>query len=165
LPIPSILQRRIVQPVKRLLIQGVTPRKVALSLACGATFGLFPIMGSTTLLCTFVAALLGLNLPMIQTVNLMLYPAQLALIVPFIRAGQFLLHSDRTRLTLAQMVAMSHGGIAKAFHLLWRLALAGVTAWTLFAAIALPLLYWGFLVAVLRIARALPSRRQSFEPV
>lgn len=160
---PSVLERRIFGPIKSLLVQGVTPRKIALSLACGVVLGLFPIMGSTTILCAAAAVVLGLNLPAIQTINFLVYPAQLALIVPFIRAGQFLLRSEQTRLTLAQMVAMSRGGVGQAVHLLWRMALAGIAAWMIFAPVSFALLYWGFLATTLRLARALPARRRVVE--
>ena len=138
-----------------LLVQGVTPQKLSLSLACGVVLGVFPVMGSTTLLCTLAAVVLGLNLTAVQAVNFCLYPAQLALIVPFIRAGEYLLRVGRTRLTLTQMTAIAHAGAGQAFHLLWRLAVAGIVAWIVFAPLALALLYPGFLVMTLRLARTL----------
>jgi hypothetical protein len=61
------------------------------------------------------------------------------------------------------MVAMSRGGVGQAIHLLWRLALAGIAAWMIFAPVALALLYWVFFVATVRLARALPGRRRSVE--
>ena len=52
-----------------LLRQGMTPRKVALTLVLGLVISVFPIVGVPTLLCTVVALGLQLNLPLIQAVN------------------------------------------------------------------------------------------------
>jgi len=49
--------RRLVRPILDLLRQGVTPEKMALSLALGGALGVFPALGCTTLLCTIVAPL------------------------------------------------------------------------------------------------------------
>ena len=54
-PRPSVWQRRVVQPIVAQLTQGVTPDRIALTLAVGVTCGLFPFLGLTTALC-FVAA-------------------------------------------------------------------------------------------------------------
>src|SRR5580704_7472594 len=124
----SLAERRIVSPLKALLMQGATPRKLAHSLACGVVCGLLPVMGTTTLLSTGAALLFGLNLPAVQLVNYFIYPLQLALIVPFMRAGEAILRVDGTRLSLPQMVAIFRQDRMHGLHLLWRLALHGVLA-------------------------------------
>jgi uncharacterized protein (DUF2062 family) len=40
--------RHLVRPILDLLRQGVTPEKIALSLALGMALGVFPVLGSTT---------------------------------------------------------------------------------------------------------------------
>src|ERR1700761_8955067 len=97
-------QRRIVEPLLALLRQGITPKKIALSLACGIVLGLFPVLGTTTALCAIAAFAFGLNLPAVQLVNYFMYPVQLAMIVPFIKAGEWILRTDRTQLKLTQML-------------------------------------------------------------
>ncbi|MGB0123393.1 MAG: DUF2062 domain-containing protein [Silvibacterium sp.] len=154
------LQRRIVDPLKLLLRQGITPQKVALSLACGVVCGLFPVPGATTLLCAAVALLFRLNLPAVQLVNYFIYPAQLALILPFIRAGEFILRTDRTKLSLPQMIALFGKNHVQALHVLWRLALHGIVAWLVFAPVAFVILYRIFLPMTVQLAKTLPRRRQ-----
>jgi uncharacterized protein (DUF2062 family) len=151
----SFFQRRIAAPVKTLLLQNVTPEKIALSLACGVVLGLFPVIGSTTLLCMMAAFVLRLNLPAVQAANYLVYPVQLALILPFMRAGEFLFRADRTPLTLKQMAAAVHQNAWQAFHLLWRLEVHGVAAWLLFAPVAIAVLYRMFLFMALRLAKTL----------
>ena len=48
---PGFWRRRLGDPLVSLLAQGLTPERLALSLAAGLVLGLFPIVGATTLLC------------------------------------------------------------------------------------------------------------------
>lgn len=72
------------------LTQGVSAEKIALTLGLGLMLGLFPILGTTTALCTFTAWLLRLNQPVMQLVNAALSPVHLALLYPCYRAGETL---------------------------------------------------------------------------
>lgn len=65
------------------LAAGADPHRLALSLACGATLGAFPLIGFTTLLCLGAGWWLRLNQPLLQTVNYFMGPLQLALIPVF----------------------------------------------------------------------------------
>lgn len=69
------------------LRQGISPRRLALTLALGFTIGCVPVLGVPTLLCAALALALGLNLPAIQAANYIAMPFQLALIAPFLRLG------------------------------------------------------------------------------
>jgi len=155
------IQRRIVSPLRALLVQGATPRKLACSLACGVVCGIFPVMGATTLLCIGAALLFGLNLPAVQLVNYFIYPFQLALIVPFIRAGEVILRMDSTRLSLQQMVAIFAQDRMKGLDVLWRLALHGVFAWLLLAPVLFGAVYLMSLPPLVRIAESMARRRSS----
>jgi uncharacterized protein (DUF2062 family) len=77
------------------LTQGVTPQKIALTIALGINLAMFPILGSTTLLCAAVAFWLKLNQPIIQLVNWLAYPLQFAMLLPFIRIGEWLTRAPR----------------------------------------------------------------------
>ena len=88
-----------------LLGQGHTPEKVALSVALGITLGLFPIFGTTTLLCVAAAMALRLNHPAIQITNQLMYPIQIPLIVVFIRLGESMLGAAPIPFSAALMVA------------------------------------------------------------
>lgn len=83
-------QRRIRQPVLQQLTQGMSAEKVALTLTLGLTLGIFPILGSTTLLNAFAAWLLKLNQPVIQAVTILVFPLQCLLLIPFYRTGEAL---------------------------------------------------------------------------
>ena len=82
--------RRVVAPILAQLKQGITPEKIALTLALGVVIGIFPILGATTLLCALAGLWLRLNQPVIQLVNYFVYPLQIALLLPVYRAGETL---------------------------------------------------------------------------
>jgi uncharacterized protein (DUF2062 family) len=69
------------------LRQGISPRRLALTLALGFAIGCIPVVGLPTLVCAAVALALRLNIPAIQAANYVAMPLQLALIVPFVRLG------------------------------------------------------------------------------
>lgn len=72
------------------LRQGVSPRRLAVTLALGFVMGCIPVIGIPTVLCAAVALLFRLNLPAIQAANYLAMPLQVALVVPFVRLGAWL---------------------------------------------------------------------------
>jgi uncharacterized protein (DUF2062 family) len=76
-----------------LSFEGVTADTIALSVALGLVFGIFPVYGCPTLLCAAAALILRLNAPAIQFVNYLTSPLQLALFIPFNRVGERLFPS------------------------------------------------------------------------
>jgi uncharacterized protein (DUF2062 family) len=73
--------------------QGISPRRLALTLALGFAIGCFPVVGIPTAICALLALALRLNLPAIQAANYIVMPLQFLLIVPFVRLGGWLLAS------------------------------------------------------------------------
>ena len=82
-------KNRLIAPFIELLRQGMSPEKIALTIALGIMLGVTPVLGSTTLLCTLAALALRLNLPAIQLVNAVVYPLQIILLIPFFKLGAF----------------------------------------------------------------------------
>ncbi len=73
--------------VKGWLMQGISPQRLALTLALGFAIGCLPLIGIPTALCLLLALALRLNLPAMQAANYAAMPLQLALILPFVRLG------------------------------------------------------------------------------
>lgn len=69
------------------LRQGISPRRLAVTLALGFVLGCIPVVGIPTALCAMVALAFRLNLPAIQAANYAAMPFQLGLILPFVRLG------------------------------------------------------------------------------
>jgi uncharacterized protein (DUF2062 family) len=107
----SFFGRRVILPLLELLRQGITPEKLAAAIAMGAILGVFPVLGSTTILCAVAAAVLRLNLPLIQIVNTVVYPLQLILLVPMLQLGQKLFGAPPLPLTLPRIFDMIRASV------------------------------------------------------
>ena len=133
--------RRLFRPVLDLLRQGVTPEKMALSLALGGALGVFPALGCTTLLCTIIAIVLRLNLPAIQIVNYFVYPIQIALLVPFFRWGEKLFRAPHFPISVPQVYALFHASAWNAIKLLWTTIWHAIVVWGMIAPVFVGLAY------------------------
>jgi len=69
---------------------GLAPRQLAFTLALGFAVGCIPLLGITTGICALLALALRLNMPAIQAANWIAMPAQIVLLIPFLRLGQWL---------------------------------------------------------------------------
>ena len=141
--------RKLVRPVLELLKQGVTPEKIALSLALGAALGVFPALGWTTGLCAIAALALRLNLPAIQIVNYFMYPAQIALLIPFFRMGEKLFRAPHLPISVPEMYAMIRVSMWGAIKVLWTTTWHAIVVWMLIAPVFVALAY-GILAPLLR---------------
>ena len=135
------------------LRQGITPEKIALTLALGAVLAVFPILGSTTLLCAGAALWLRLNQPIIQLLNYLCYPLQLVLLLPLYRAGESL-GAPHLSLSIPQLVARFQAGPWQFVRDFATVALGGIAAWCLLAPPVAALLYF----TLLRPLRLLAQR-------
>ena len=72
---------------------GISPQRLALTLALGFAIGCLPVVGIPTALCLVVALSLRLNVPAIQAANYAAMPLQIALIFPFVRLGGWMFTS------------------------------------------------------------------------
>jgi len=81
------------QKTESWLRQGISPQRLALTLALGFAIGCLPVVGIPTALCMLVAFGLRLNVPAIQAANYAAMPVQVALIFPFVRLGGWMFAS------------------------------------------------------------------------
>ncbi len=144
----GFFKRRVAQPIVELLRQGVTPEKIALSVALGVALGVFPMLGATTALCALAALILRLNLPAIQIVNYFVYPAQIALLIPFFRMGERLFGAPHFALTVAQVRAMVHESYWGTLRALWTTTWHAIVVWCLVAPVFVGVAYVGVRKAV-----------------
>ncbi len=140
---------RWLKPFIQLLRQGVSPEKIALTIALGVILGVTPVLGSTLLLCTLTAIVLRLNLPAIQLVNGAVYPLQFILLIPFYRLGAWMFGADASTISLQGVVALIRAGVGQAVRTLWVVTMHALVAWLALGAVASALLY-AVLVPLLR---------------
>jgi uncharacterized protein (DUF2062 family) len=134
--------RRVVAPILAQLQQGITPRQIAITLAAGLVIGIFPLLGVTTLLCALVGIGLRLNQPLIQLVNYLVYPLQIALLFPFYRAGEWLFR--QAPVPLFSIVELSRRFVEDPLQFVvdyGLVALYGISVWALLAPVLFALLY------------------------
>jgi uncharacterized protein (DUF2062 family) len=147
----AFLERRLVRPIIALLRQGITPEKIAMCLALGVVLGIFPVIGATTFLCALAALFLKLNLPAIQLVNYLVYPLQLALLLPFFRAGEWLFDAEPLPLSIREILRMFDRSAWEAILLLWDTTLHAIIVWCLAAPFIVPSLYLIFKQVLARL--------------
>jgi uncharacterized protein (DUF2062 family) len=145
----GFLSRLLIRPLLDLLWQGVTPERIALSVALGVMLGVFPVLGSTTALCALAAFAWQLNLPAIQIVNYFVYPLQLLLLIPFFRLGETLFRAPHLPLSVPQIYAMIQANMGNAIRLLWTTTWHAIVVWCLVGPVCAAAIYAG-LTPVLR---------------
>lgn len=155
--IAGFFQRRVLAPLLQLLRQGVTPEKLALSVALGTIVSVIPVLGVSTVACALLAVWLRLNMPAIQLVNYLLTPAQLLLIIPFLRLGEWLTGAPRHPVTLESGLALLSHGIWNAVRLLSDAIVRATFGWLVVAPVAAAILYVIFRQVFRRLAPVRPA--------
>ena len=83
----NLLQARI----QTIMSSGLTPQKLIQTLCIGVALGTLPLLWGTSMLCVLLAHTLRLNHFTLQSVNYLLCPLQLALLIPFFKLGAWML--------------------------------------------------------------------------
>jgi uncharacterized protein (DUF2062 family) len=138
-PIREFMRCRVLRPLLRLLRGGVTPRRLAWSLALGMAIGINPSVGLTTLLVIALAWIFGLNQIASQIGTHIVAPLHILLLVPFIQLGVYFFHTRRLPLTRRQLEHLSHHPL-RMFHVIWQWEWHALVVWAVFAVISTPLL-------------------------
>jgi uncharacterized protein (DUF2062 family) len=146
----------ITDPVLAQLRQGITPEKIGLTIALGAALGIFPVLGSTTLLCAAAGLALRLNQPILQLVNYLVYPLQLAMIPVFIRLGERIYGAPPLPFSISWMMEKFRAAPAHFLREFTMTLAHGITAWLLLAPAGAVVLYF----ALRPILRAASSPRR-----
>ena len=131
----NFLQTKIIEPLKGLLKQGMSPSTLALSLTAGGLLAVFPVFGITTLLCVAFAAVFGLNQIAIQLANYLAYPLQFLLFIPFLRLGERLFNLQPLSINPTTVFEMAWNNFSLFLELYGLAVLSACAAW---AVIALP---------------------------
>jgi uncharacterized protein (DUF2062 family) len=146
------LRRRVLDPILGLLRQGLAPSQLALSLAFGLGVGIFPVLGVSTPLLTFIALGMRLNLPAIQLVNYLASPLQLLLIIPFVRVGERIVGAEPQPLTVSAGLELLAKGVLQAVVILWDAIVHAAIGWVALGPVLIFVLYRAFLPLLVRAA-------------
>ena len=130
---------RILRPLLRQLRGGVTPRRLAWSLAFGIVVGINPSVGLTTILVIMLAWTFGLNQIASQVGAHAMAPVHLLLFLPFIELGVHLFHTRGLPMDRRQIEHLSHHPL-RLVREIWQWEWHALVVWGCVAAIAMPLL-------------------------
>lgn len=99
-------QKKLVQPVFRLLREGLTPLRISACIIVGLVISVFPMYFIPTLLSIWVSIRFKLNLPLVQSVNYLGGPLQIALFFPFIRLGERVFRAEPIPFSPPELLAL-----------------------------------------------------------
>lgn len=132
-----------VDPLVSQLTQGVTPDRLAATLAVGSACSLFPFLGTTSALNLGLGLWLRMNQPVLQGWNQLLGPVQVAMILVYVRIGEWIWRApEADRFSLGEM--MRAFGELPFTAFLQRFGQAGLhafTAWALTAPLLMAAIY------------------------
>jgi len=145
---PRVLaaQERVIEWLKC----GISPRRLAFTLALGFAIGCIPLLGVTTAICALLAMVLGLNMPAIQAANWLAMPLQVVLLIPFLKLGQWLFPAGSMTLTRDEIMARIQSAPWQTVEQMGGLFSHALVAWVITAAplmlvmtaVLTPLMHW-----------------------
>jgi len=162
-PVREFLRCKVLRPLLRQVRGGVTPRRLAWSLALGIVLGINPSVGLTTVAVVALAWMLGLNQIASQIGVHAVAPLHLVLFVPFLDLGVYLFHTRRLPFSRRQIEHLSHHPV-QLMHNIWQWEWHALIVWGVLASISLPLLALYIrrtLVVMMRRHRTLLNSRPS----
>ena len=113
-----------------------------------------PSFGSIAkLLCAAVAFWLKLNQPIIQLVNWLAYPLQFALLLPFVRIGEWLTRAPQVTFSIPQMLQKFHDAPGKFLGEFGMIGVHGIIAWLLIAPVLSALIYFTLLPPLKKLSQ------------
>jgi uncharacterized protein (DUF2062 family) len=153
---PTWWRRRILAPLGALLAQGTTPAQLARTVALGTVCSLFPFLGTTSVLNLVAGLALRMNQPLLQTLNQVLGPVQLAMILVYVRAGEWLWGATGDgRFSVGAMIgAFSELSFTEFLAQFGRAGLHAFTAWALTAPLLFVLVWLPLRPVLARLARS-----------
>lgn len=137
-----------------LLTQGVTAEKLTQTFALGTVCSLFPFLGTTSLLNLGVGLWFRLNQPVLQSLNQLLTPVHLVMILVYVRTGEWMWDAGEDRFTLTEMMNTFRDESFTAF--LQRFGQAGIhafTAWAVTGPLLFVLIFFPLRPVLRRLAR------------
>jgi len=137
---------------------GMSPRRLALTLALGFAIGCLPVVGIPTALCAILAIALRLNIPAIQAANYAAMPLQLMLIFPLIRLGGWMFGPNQQQ---ALERTLLHGFSLQTLRASGGVAGQALGAWLVLAGPFVLLMTMGLTVVLQRIPAIASAQKQS----
>lgn len=158
---PSFWRRWVLNPIVKQLTQGTSPAKIAQAIAYGVTIGIFPIIGSTTLLSILIGIPLKLNQPILQVFKSLAAPLQWTLVLGFYRLGEILFNAPHVSLSIPKMMERFFAEPGPFFRDYGMTALYGIAVWCLIAPLLLAAIYFTSRPLIQTLAKQVTRKRHA----
>ena len=156
-PKRTVWQRRVLDPIVAQLTQGITPEKIALTIAVGSALALYPMLGVTTIFCFLAGIVLRLNQPIIQMVNYLCFPVHLTTIYYCWQWGDRLFGTPHPRVpvraTAEKMWNLLWDDPTQLIHQFGMTLLHATVVWALVAPVWIAVIYFSTRTTLREIAR------------
>lgn len=134
---------KILHPFRTALEAGMTVHLMSLTITFGIIGGLFPVPGFTALICLLFGIIFKLNIPLMQVINLILTPLDLALSLPLMRVGEHILGREPIPLSLKQLMdKVKDDGLKGTIKIIMMAILCAILGWLLMSVIIGPIIYY-----------------------
>ncbi len=153
------LRAKVASAIVAQLTQGLSPEKIALTVAVGLCIAVNPVIGTTTIGCFVAAWALRLNQPIMQTINWSSYALQLLLIFPFIRLGEKIFSAPPERRSFTELAALMKTDPLGSLAMLSSTIGHAVVAWLLVTPLIVGAVYFGTLPLIRAAAARLAAAR------
>jgi uncharacterized protein (DUF2062 family) len=150
----SFFRRKLINPIMDLLKAGITPEKLAITIALAAVIGVIPAIGVATILGTLLASRFKLNAPVMLLISYFMNPVQVLIAFPLIKLGIYLFGGAKLHYNFDQMLALVKKDWLTALDKLWVANLLGIAAWALLAVPAVIGIYYATLPLFRKVVRA-----------
>lgn len=148
-------RRWLVAPIKEQLTRGMSVDKVAWTISLGIVTGVFPVMGTTSVVCLLAGWVFRLNQPLLHVFKSVVYPLHLALILVFIRMGERLWGAPLITFSIPELLVKFKDDPLQFGRDFGLAAWHGVSAWLLVAPVAAVFIRWAVLPAVRGLANSM----------
>lgn len=157
----SFLGKKILGPILNFLKAGTSPEQLAVAFSLGMVVGVIPLLGSTTLICTVLAVVFRLNLPVLQLANYGVFPLQLLLFIPFFKMGGYLFSPLELPVSVTQISKLLQADFFGTIQQFWFANLQALTVWLLLAIPLYLLLYFILLLFFQRITLTFSEKKNN----
>jgi len=147
--------RKLLSPIRKSIIEGISTEKLSVSLALGLILGLIPLYGVTTILVGLAAFSLRLSFVSMQVAHFIVHPLQIALIVPFLKLGDNLFINADYSFTLQQYILLFKTDFWGAISDFWLVNLSAIIIWFVISIPLFVMLYFLFKATIPKLRPAL----------
>lgn len=157
----SLWRRWVTKSVIAQLTQGTSSSKIALAIAFGVTTGVFPLLGTTSIVSLVIGLPLKLNQPVLQVFRELVYPIHLATLLVFMRAGESLFGAEHVPLSIPMLMERFYADPGRFMADFGMIGVYAVVVWLLIAPLLLATVYFISRPVIERLSQRLPRTRHA----